>query len=127
VTFIDPVDLTRAWSWLRRHVAGWLGAPADVIYDGNCTRTARLANVLRAIDVFGRLNIVDLHSSPAGSALPAAQDPARLLICRRGSVYTGAKGMLAISRLVPLLWPLAPLSVTLSQPKQAFWVAKVTK
>jgi predicted DCC family thiol-disulfide oxidoreductase YuxK len=132
VTFIDPADLTGAWSWVRRHFAGWLGAPADVTYDGNCIRTARLANVLRAVDVFARLNIragqgMDLHSSPVGSALLADQDPARLLICRRGSVYTGAKGMLAISRLVPLLWPLAPLSLMLGPPKQAFCVAKATK
>ncbi len=97
---------------------------------GNCNRTARLANVLRAIDVFGRLNIVDLHSSVVRNAsppLPGTQEPARLLISRRGSVYEGAKGMLAISRLVPLLWPLAPLSLVLSQPKQSFRVAKATK
>ena len=127
VTFIDPADLTRTWSWLRRRLGGRLGAPADVIYDGNCARAVRQANVLRAIDVFGRLNILDLRSSAVRSALPAAPEPAHLLICRRGSIYEGAKGMLAISRLVPLLWPLAPLSLVLSQPKQSLSVAKAVK
>lgn len=130
VTFIDPDDLSRAWAWVRRHFAGLLGDPADVIYDGNCTRTARLADVLRAIDVFGRLNILDLHASAAGNesqALPVAQEPARLLISRHGSVYEGFKGIFAISRLVPLLWPLAPLSLVFCQPKQSFRIAKAAK
>ncbi len=127
VTFIDPADLTRAWSWVQRTFASRLGAPADVIYDSQYTRAARLANVLQAIDVFRRLSIVDLHSSAAGNALPAAQAPERLLICRRGSVYTGAKGILAISGLVPLLWPLAPLSLLLGQPKRPFCAAKAAK
>jgi len=130
VTFIDPADLTRAWAWVRRHVAGGLGEPADVIYDGNSIRTARLANVLRAIDIFGRLNIMDLHSPTVECALPAlpvAQTPARLVIRRHGLVYEGAKGVLAISPLVPLLWPLAPLGFMLRQPKQALRTAKATK
>jgi len=130
VTFIDPADLTRAWAWVRRRVAGGPGEPAEVIYDGSCIRTARLANVLRAIDIFGRLNIMDVHSPAVESTLPAlpvTQAPARLVIRRHGWVYGGAKGVLAISPLVPLLWPLAPLGFTLSQPKQAFRTAKATK
>jgi hypothetical protein len=130
ITFIDPADLTRAWAWVRRRFAGRLGDPADVVYDGNLARAARLANVLRAIDIFGRLNIVDRHSSEARngpSALLAAQQPAALLISRRGCVYPGAKGILAISPLVPLLWPFAPVSFLAGQPKRVFRMAKATK
>jgi predicted DCC family thiol-disulfide oxidoreductase YuxK len=130
VTFIDPGDLSRAWTWVRRHFGVRLGDPVDVVYDGSCARTTRLADVLRAIDVLGRLNVVDLNSSKAGNSWPALPDApgrARLLISRRGTVYEGFKGILAISRLVPLLWAMAPLSVVFCQPKASFRVAKTVK
>ena len=130
VTFIDPADLSRAWAWVRRHIGGRLGDPVDVIYDGSCPRTARLADVLRVVDVFGRLNFVDLHSSEVGiawRALAIGRERTRLVISRRGAAYEGSKGIIVISRLVPLLWPLAPLSLILSQPKQSLSVAKAVK
>ena len=130
ITFIDPADLTRAWAWVRRHLVRPLGEPAEVLYDGQCQRAARLANVLRAIDVLQRLNVVDLRSSETGHSWPVSADAQQerpIVISRRGSVFEGWRGILAISRLVPLLWPLAPLSLVLSQPKPPFHVAKAAK
>ena len=126
VTFIDPADLTRAWASIRRHIGGCLGERADVIYDGNCSRAVRLTNVLRAIDVFERLNFSDLNASPP-PALPLTQQPVQVVIWRRGSAYQGAKALLAVSPLLPLLWPLAPFALLQSQPKRSFRMAKATK
>lgn len=126
VTFVDPADLTRAWAWVRRRFGGRLGECVDVIYDGNCARSARMADVLRAIDIFQRLHVMN-RDSAGTSIVPEAHQVNGLVFCRRGTVYAGFKGWLAISRLVPLLWPLAPLSLVASQPKQFFQVANAAK
>ena len=130
VTFIDPADLTRAWAWVQRHLAGRLGDPADVIYDTSCVRTIRQAGVLRALDVFGQLNFVDVHSSAVRSAWPALLEggvQTRLLVGIRGSLYEGFSSLLAIARLVPMLWPLTPLSFLSGPRKLSLAVAKATK
>ncbi len=129
VTFIDAADLGRAWGWLRRSMAGWLGKPVDVIYDGADGRAVRLANLLRAVDVFARLNVMELHSANVGNecrALSGLQERRALLIGVHGLVYEGFKGFLAISRVVPLLWWIAPLSFLSGQTKQSFMVPKAT-
>lgn len=116
VTFIDAADLARAWVWLRRSVAGWLGDPVDVLYDAADVRAVRLATLLRAVDVFDRLNVIEVHSSNVGSGRRA------LLIGAHGFVDEGLKGLIVISRVVPLLWWLAPLSFLSGQIKQSFRV-----
>ena len=114
VTFIDPADLSRAWDWVRKRFAGWLGDPVDVIYDGSFARSVRLTNVLRAIDIFERLKFVDRQTREAESVWPGVsfrQGERSLLIGARGSLHEGFSGLAAISRLVPLLWWLAPISL----------------
>ncbi|MCU1272926.1 MAG: hypothetical protein JWO48_357 [Bryobacterales bacterium] len=131
VTFIDPAELSRAWGWLRRRVAGRLGNTVDVIYDGNCIRTARLANVLRAVDVLGRLNVADVHAFDghrSQAALPIARGCAWLVIDKQGSFFKGFAGLLEISQRVPLLWLLAPLSLASGRRrKESLRAAKAAK
>jgi hypothetical protein len=127
VTFIDAADLSRAWAWLRRSLARRLGNPLDVIYDGADSRAVRLANVLRAVDVFARLNMIERHSANVGSEWPALsglRGRPTLLVEVHGFVYEGFKGLLAISRVVPLLWWLAPFLFLSGQRKQSFRVPK---
>jgi hypothetical protein len=130
VTFIDPADLTRAWSWIRRRVAARLGDPADIIYDGSCDRARRLADVLRAADVFGRLNFYDVNACGENigwQALPAAQGRLKLVVRANGLVYGTSRGLFAISRRVPILWPLAPLSLASRVRKHSLRLAKAAK
>jgi hypothetical protein len=130
INFVDPADLTRFWSWLRRRFANPLGARADVIYDCGQARSSRLANILRTLDVFGRLNIIGLNSCPEIRSiwLSVSEEAEPTLVVRaRGAVYKDSRGLLAISRLVPLLWPLAPVSFMSTIPKPQFRVAKATK
>lgn len=117
VTFIEPADLSRAWTWFRRRVAGRLGNTVDVAYNGSCIRTARWANVLRAVDVLGRLNVTDMRM-PGG---------AWLVIDKKGSIYKGFSGFLEISARVPLLWFFAPLSLALSRQKESVPAANAAK
>jgi Vitamin K-dependent gamma-carboxylase len=130
VTFIDPADLSRAWGWLRRRVAGRLGNPVDVIYDGSSVGSDRLANVLRAIDIFGRLRFIDRHSLEVRTAWPALsgrQGEPCLLIGANGSLLEGFSGLVAISRLVPLLWWLAPAALVSGSWRQPLRAAKAAK
>jgi len=62
VTFIDPADLARAWKRVREFVAARLQSPVTVVYDGDSERVLRMVNVLRAVDVPGRLQFVDGRS-----------------------------------------------------------------
>jgi len=62
VTFIEPADLARAWNWLRARAAARLGPAVTVVYDGESESVLRTVNVLRAVDVLGRLHFVDRRS-----------------------------------------------------------------
>ena len=130
VTFIDPADLRRAWEWVRHRLADRLGSPVDMIYDGSCVRALRQANILRAIDVFGRLNALEVHSAEARKSWPAlAVSPKQttVTIGVHGVLTEGFKGLLAIARLIPLLWVLAPLSFVSGQHEQSWRVARAAK
>jgi predicted DCC family thiol-disulfide oxidoreductase YuxK len=130
VTFIDPADLSRAWAWVRRHFAARLGDPADVIYDGSSVRSVRLVNVLRATDIFERLKFIDRHSSEVRNAWPDLSDrqvQTGLLIGARGSLYEGFSALAAISRLIPLLWWLAPASLVSGPWRQPLRAIKAAK
>lgn len=130
VTFIDPADLTRVWNWIRHRLVARLGNPADVIYEGNSARAARLADVLRAADVFGRLNFYDVNTCGKDTGWPtvlAPQSRIKLVIRANGRMYGTNKGLIAISRRVPVLWPLAPLSLVNGVRKHALRFAKAAK
>jgi len=127
VCFIDPADLSRAWAWVRRQCGSGL---VDVLYDGSRADTAGLANVLLALDVFGRLHVTDRQAAGAPAAWTDASDTktnARFIVLADGSAYEGFKGLLMISRLVPLLWPLAPFSFLPGQGRPSLKAAKATK
>jgi hypothetical protein len=127
VTFIDPRDLSRSWAWVRRRFASWLGDPVEVIYDGSSVPNIRLVNVLRAIDIFGRLKFIDWHSSEVRTAWPdlsIRQGSISLLISARGSLHEGFNALAAISRLIPLLWWLAPVSLVTGSWRQPLRAVK---
>jgi len=127
VCFIDPADLSRAWAWVRRRLGG---SVVEVLYDPSRDGAAGLANVLRALDVFGRLNVTERKTNGASAPwvdLSEAQAHTRFTVRANGSVYEGFTSLLMISRLVPLLWPLAPLSFLSGRCRPSLKAAKATK
>ncbi len=113
VTFIYPEDLTRAWAYIRRRVGPWFGSPITVLYDPASAPSLHAADLVRAIDVFGRLQLIDLHSAEAAifpDATSRWTSQSRILVATRAGFRGGFPGLRAIAPRVPLLWPLAPLS-----------------
>ena len=62
VTFIEPVDLARAWAWIRGRLAARAGSAVTVVYDGESEKVLRMVDVLRAVDLPKRLRFVDVRS-----------------------------------------------------------------
>ena len=107
VLFVEPDDMTRVWNWIRDRIAVHLGGPVTVIYDSASERLRRLANLLRAIDVFRRLSLVDLRDSQTHYNLPPETGRERLLIGTPSGFRQGPDGLQTLAAVVPLLWPLA--------------------
>jgi hypothetical protein len=115
VTFVDPADLSRVWAWIRARVGPWMGAIRTVVYDPALPPSLRGANVLRVSDIFGRLRFVEITAPEALSLLPV---PAPAL-SREHPVFvltpTGPRGgfaaVVALGPVVPILWPLTPLTL----------------
>jgi hypothetical protein len=117
VTFVYPEDLTRAWAWIRGRVAPHLGEPATVVYDGGSLRMTRRADLLRAIDVFKRLNVVDLRAGVEKHGIGTKGGRNRLLVLSPWGALEGFDGLRFVASRVPLLWPLAPAAL-FTQPRQ---------
>jgi vitamin K-dependent gamma-carboxylase-like protein len=109
ILFVDPADLTRFWNWIRTRANKHFGEPLNVIYDGASEQRLRTANVLRAIDILGRLTFADLRDSrmPSDATRQDAQD--QLLVSTSSRLRRGRDGLRAVAGVVPLLWPLAIL------------------
>jgi hypothetical protein len=121
VTFIPPEDLTRFWMWIRQHVSDRWPGSAVVIYDGRSLRPSRAANILRAIDIFGRLQILDFHSAEARNIQPGlTREHAsnKLLFVTGADIRSGWSGLMSVAPLVPALWPLAPAAPFVRHSKQ---------
>lgn len=113
VLFLDSADLSRAWACVRRHLAGCFGQSAEVLFDGESAASMRLTNLLRALDVFRCLRFIDWRSASGRASWPGlseSHEHTSLLIATEGSLREGFSGVLAISRLIPLLWWLVPFS-----------------
>jgi len=111
VLFVDPVDIARIWGWVRFRVAGFLGGPLTVIYDGDAKQLGRIANLLRATDVFGRLSLADLRDSPSSGDAALETGRGRLVVATPSGLRSGPDAVEVMARVVPLLWPLALLAV----------------
>jgi hypothetical protein len=107
LTFLYPEDLTRVWNRARARVNARLGEPVLAIYDGGSEGVARAANVLRAIDIFGRLRMVDLRAKAAKQAVPVQEGRNRIWFQTPYGPRAGLAGLRFAAKGVPLLWPLA--------------------
>ena len=111
VNFVYPEDLARAWAWVRERVGPRLGEPVAVAYDGASLQVARRAELLRALDVFARLRLVDIRSGAEAAGVSAKEARNRLLVVAPDGPREGFDGLCYVARRVPLLWPLAPAAV----------------
>jgi hypothetical protein len=127
ITFVDPRDLARFWNSIRVRAVAYMGEPVTVIYDGGSVRIARAANVLRAVDVFHRLQLVDLRSRWAAYGLSRKQGHNRLLVSTPSGLREGFGGLSYLARVVPLLWPLAISSFFADRSKETFSTAKARR
>jgi hypothetical protein len=110
VTFLYPEDLSKAWAWICERFGPRLGAMGTVVYDGESSSSLRTVNTLKALDVFGRVRFIDLHSVESSAIFPGAggtPGPDRVKFMTPSGPQEGLSGLRAIAPLVPMLWPLA--------------------
>jgi hypothetical protein len=114
ITFVDPVDLSRAWAWIRRRVGPHIGMIRTVVYDPVLPSSLWAANVLRVIDIFGRLRLVEITAPEALSLvpdyIPGISRERPVLILAPSGAHVGFAAVIAVSPVIPLLWPLVPLA-----------------
>jgi hypothetical protein len=127
VTFVEGADLERAWAWFRRRLAPRFGEPLTVIYDGGSERVARQANVFRALDIFGRLDLVDLRAGASKFGLTLQEGRGRVLVATPSGPREGFPGLTWLARKLPLLWPLAVPSFLPGAAKRNLRAAEVGK
>ncbi len=107
VTFIDARDLQRAWKWVRAAMAPLLPDPVALVYDGSVPKLVRTANLLRALDIFGRLQMTDLQNAGAVSGVPAKYARAHLVALTPNGPLRDRGAVRYAARVLPLLWPVA--------------------
>jgi hypothetical protein len=118
VLFIDGADLARVWNWIKHRANRYFGEPVTVLYDGRSERLLRIANVLGAIDIFGRLSLTDLRDSRTQYEIPTQDARKEILVATSSGLRRGSDGVRTVARVVPLLWPIwIPLRI------QQFWTA----
>jgi hypothetical protein len=105
VLFIDAGDLERVWSRIRDRVGRYFGERVTVIYDGSAERLRRVANLLRAIDIFGRLSFVDSRDSGAKGAARVKAARSELVVETSSGARHGSDATRTVASVVPLLWP----------------------
>jgi predicted DCC family thiol-disulfide oxidoreductase YuxK len=104
------------WEWLGHRLSAYLGTGSryTLVYDGACGMCRGTAGVLARTDLLGRLELVDvtgtrdLPSRFAGLTLEECLDQ-MWLIAPDGKRYGGFEAYRRLSRLLPVLWPIAPV------------------
>ena len=110
--FVEPETLVR---WIDARRARWAArGRAKLLYDGGCGFCLASVARLAVLDVFGRIEPIDFHTAPDVAALHPALTPERChsrmqLVEPGGRLSEGFLAFRRMSRLLVLLYPLAPL------------------
>lgn len=113
VTFVEPDDLKRALGWMRAkwNSATRFGKPVPVLYDGKCSFCIRSVEIVRNLDVLGRLQFHSMHAPETRAAFPDF-DPVRgereMLAGTDSGWLGGFFAFRFLARHLPLLWPVVP-------------------
>ncbi|MGB8540483.1 MAG: HTTM domain-containing protein [Candidatus Acidiferrales bacterium] len=105
VLFIDAADLEKAWNRISARFGAYLGERITVIYDGGSERLRRMANLLGALDIFGRLRITDARDLGTQPGVEAKAARKGLMVMTQSGAREGLDGMRRVAGVVPLMWP----------------------
>jgi len=83
LTFLDVSVLERAWSSIRRRFVAGAAEPVLVEYDPQDSQSRRSADVLNALDIFGRLRLIDRRQVRSARAFPMHGVPSLIRIAPR--------------------------------------------
>lgn len=124
LSFIEADDLERALQRLQGVLRNRWGAPMHVYFDGACVFCTRSANVVRAMDLLGRLNFVDFRDT---AQLPKGFDKQRaekeLVLQTRSGVWLGGFDAFRwMAWRMPATWLLAPFLYVPPIPIIGRWV-----
>jgi hypothetical protein len=72
ITFVDGADLARVWATVRDRPGAGARTPVVVAYDPEVATASRAAEVLKALDIFGRLRLVPQRDAAPGSLVRVA-------------------------------------------------------
>ena len=113
ITFVEPEDIERCFAWAKTkwNRAAGFKEPIPVLYDGKCSFCLRSLEVVRRLDVFGRLRFHSMHEPGTREFFPDF-DPARgekeMLIRTHEGWLGGFFAFRYLARHLPLLWPILP-------------------
>jgi predicted DCC family thiol-disulfide oxidoreductase YuxK len=115
VTFVEPEHLQKAFEWFKakfNRATKYSEAPVPVLYDGKCSFCIRSLEVVKRLDVLGRLQFFPMHEAATREAFPDF-DPARgekeMLVHTKVGWLGGFFAFRYLARHLPLLWPVLPL------------------
>ena len=134
IVFLDLIALNLIlmdFTWLRDWLARRFSrnGPLAVLYDGSCRYCRATVRVLAAMDLFGRLEVVDFrtHDLQAfnrahGSDLALGRLENEMAVVSRGRVAWGFFAYRALSGALPALWIAAPLLRAPGASRLGAWV-----
>jgi predicted DCC family thiol-disulfide oxidoreductase YuxK len=109
------------------------GFPKDVVlFDGQCNFCRSQIDILRRLDGRDRLVYLSLHSPEVAERFPDLTFEQLMdqmwIVTTQGKQYGGAFAVRYLSRLLPILWPIAPiLHIPGSMPLWQFLYRQVAK
>jgi predicted DCC family thiol-disulfide oxidoreductase YuxK len=121
IVFLDLIALNFIlldFSWLRDAIARRLArrGPFQILYDGSCKYCRGTIRVLKAMDLFRRLEVIDFRRLDLGAfnranhcTLDAEGLEREMALVSGGRVYAGFFAYRALSSAIPALWVVAPL------------------
>jgi hypothetical protein len=118
ITFVYPEDLTRVWQRVRTWVAARLPAPMAVTYDSRDAKVRRTADVLRVLDIFGRLRFDEQGTTDGPSGLSPKKTSPALVVATPFGPRSGRSGFRYAVRALLLFWPLALVRGAWAHSKQ---------
>jgi hypothetical protein len=105
ILFVNAADLSRVWRWFGSLVRANTDRPLTVLYDDQIAGSRQPANLLKILDVFGRLSFINIRAAKFQNA-DAIKLTKGIRILSRGRPLAGVEGSYALAKWVPFLWPL---------------------
>jgi predicted DCC family thiol-disulfide oxidoreductase YuxK len=113
ILFIYPEDLTRIWNRLKAELVRRFGEPYKLAFNGSCLLCVRLVGLIHRLDIFGRIQPVDINDKDATqilTGLPQDQAQQKLMVKdSKGNWLSGFPAFSFMTLRMPLLWPAAPV------------------